>query len=440
MTCTSCARLIEWKVGQLAGIRSARVSVATDALHVDFDPARLDVDRIAACVRKAGFSVPGVGAPDGAAGLEGSGPARTRLVLGLVLTGPLIVYSMGRDLGLPALPNDRLLMLLAATIVQLVVGAPFYVRSWRSLRSGSSSMDVLVALGSTVAWGASAGVTLGLLPGSDVYFETGAAIVTFVTLGRFLEARVRGRASMALRALLDLSPVLARVVRDGVEVEVGAADVRVGETVVVRPGERAPVDGVVREGRSAFDESMVTGESRPVAKGPGDEVIGATVNRDGLVRVEATRIGADSALSRIVRLVEEAQARRAPTQRVADAVGRVFVPLVLAAALGTLCLWLFVARIDLPGALMNAVAVLIIACPCAIGLATPMAVLVGTSRGASRGILFRTGEALERIGEASVVVFDKTGTLTRGEPGLTDVVAARPGEESEVLRLAASAE
>ncbi len=440
MTCTSCARLIEWKVGQLAGVRSARVSVATDSLHVDFDPSRLDVARIAACVRKAGFGVPGVGAPDGAPGHEGSGPARTRLVLGLVLTGPLIVYSMGRDLGLPALQHDRLLMLLAATVIQLFVGAPFYVRSWRSLRSGASSMDVLVALGSTVAWGASAGVTLGLIPGSDVYFETGAAIVTFVTLGRFLEDRVRGRASEALRALLDLSPVLARIVRDGVEVEVGAADVRVGETVVVRPGERVPVDGLVREGRSAFDESMVTGESMPVAKGPGDEVIGATVNRDGLVRVEATRIGADSTLSRIVRLVEKAQARQAPTQKVADAVGRVFVPLVLAAALGTLCLWLFVARIDLPGALMNAVAVLIIACPCAIGLATPMAVLVGTSRGASRGILFRTGEALERIGEASVIVVDKTGTLTRGEPGLTDVVAARRGEEPEVLRLAASAE
>ncbi len=442
MTCTSCARLIEWKVGQLGGVRSARVSVATDSLHVDYDPSRLDVDGIAACVRRAGFGVPGVGPgePGDDGGTEGSGPATARLVLGLVLTGPLIVYSMGRDLGLPAFPHDRLVLLLVATVVQVVVGAPFYVRSWRSLRSGASSMDVLVALGSTVAWGASAGVTLGLLPGNDVYFETGAAIVTFVTLGRVLEARARGRASKALRALLDLNPVTARVVRDGVEVEVGVGDVRVGETVVVRPGERVPVDGLVREGRSAIDESMVTGESMPVAKGPGDEVIGATVNRDGLVRVEATRVGADSTLSRIVRLVEEAQARKAPTQRVADAVGRVFVPLVLAAALGTLLLWLFVARIDLPGALMNAVAVLIIACPCAIGLATPMAILVGTSRGASRGILFRTGEALEKVGEATVVVFDKTGTLTRGEPGLTDVVASSRGGESELLRLAASAE
>lgn len=442
MTCASCARLIEWKVGQLAGVRSARVSVATDALHVDFDASRVDVARIAACVRRAGFGTPGVGdgEGDGDPGLESSGPARARLVLGLVLTGPLIVYSMGRDLGLPAFPHDRLVLLLVATIVQLVVGAPFYVRSWRSLRAGSSSMDVLVSLGSTVAWGASAGVVLGVLPGSDVYFETGAAIVTFVALGRYLEARVRGRASMALRGLLDLSPVRARVVRDGVEVEVDAADVRVGETVVVRPGERVPVDGLVREGRSAFDESMVTGESMPVVKGPGVEVVGATVNRDGLVRVEATRVGADATLSRIVRLVEEAQARRAPIQKVADAVGRVFVPLVLASALGTLLLWLFVARIDVPGALMNAVAVLIIACPCAIGLATPMAVLVGTTRGASRGILFRTGEALERVGAATVVVLDKTGTLTRGEPGLTDVVAVRRGEEAEVLRLAASAE
>ena len=442
MTCTSCARLIEWKVARLEGVLSARVSVATDSLHVDFDASRLDVARIAACVRRAGFGTPGHGSDDsdGEPGLERTGPARNRLVLGLVLTGPLIVYSMGRDLGLPAFPHDRLVLLLAATIVQLVVGAPFYVRSWRSLRSGASSMDVLVALGSTVAWGASAGVVLGILPGSDVYFETGAAIVTFVTLGRFLEARVRGRASQALHALLDLRPVLARVVRGGVEVEVPSADVGAGETVVVRPGERVPVDGLIREGRSAFDESMVTGESMPVSKGPGEEVIGATVNRDGLVRFEATRVGADSTLSRIVRLVEDAQARKAPTQKVADAVGRVFVPVVLASALGTLLLWLLVARIDVPGALMNAVAVLIIACPCAIGLATPMAVLVGTTRGASRGILFRTGEALERVGAATVVVFDKTGTLTRGEPGLTDVVASRRGEEPEVLRLAASAE
>ncbi len=442
MTCASCARLIEWKVGRLEGVRRARVSVATDSLHVDFDASRLDAARIAACVRRAGFGTPGFGADDsdGDTRLEGSGPARTRLVLGLVLTGPLIVYSMGRDLGLPAFPHDQLVLLLAATIVQLVVGAPFYARSWRTLRSGSSSMDVLVALGSTIAWGASAGVTLGFFPGSGVYFETGAAIVTFVTLGRFLEARARGRASRALQGLLDLRPLQARVVRDGVEVEVASDEVGVGETVVVRPGERVPVDGLVREGRSSFDESMVTGESMPVSKGPGDEVIGATVNRDGLVRVEATRVGADSTLSRIVRLVEEAQARKAPIEKVADAVGRVFVPLVLAAALATLLLWLFVARIDVPGALMNAVAVLIIACPCAIGLATPMAVLVGTTRGASRGILFRTGEALERVGAATVVVFDKTGTLTRGEPGLTDVVASRPGEEPEVLRLAASAE
>jgi len=442
MTCASCARLIEWKVGRLEGVRSARVSVATDSLHVDFDASFLDAARIADCVRRTGFGTPGFGAdePDGDPGLGSSGPARTRLVLGLVLTGPLIVYSMGRDLGLPAFPHDRLVLLLAATIVQLVVGAPFYVRSWRSLRSGSAGMDVLVALGSTVAWGASAGVALGLLPGFGIYFETGAAIVTFVTLGRYLEARTRDRASRALHALLDLRPVLARVVRDGVEVETGSEDVRVGETVVVRPGERVPVDGVIREGRTAVDESMVTGESMPVAKGPGDEVIGATVNRDGLVRVAATRVGPDSTLSRIVRLVEEAQARKAPIGRVADAVGRVFVPLVLASALATLLLWLFVARIDVPGALMNAVAVLIIACPCAIGLATPMAVLVGTARGAARGILFRTGEALERVGAATVVVFDKTGTLTRGEPRLTDVLAARRGEESEVLRLAASAE
>ena len=440
MTCASCARLIEWKVERLDGVRSARVGIATETLHVDFDPARLETGRIVACVRRAGFGVAG---PEGDAASESDDATSTlprRLVLGIALTVPLVAYSMGRDLGLPDFPHDRLAMLVAATIVQFVVGAPFFARSWRSLRAGTSNMDVLVALGSTVAWGASVGVTLGLVPGSDVYFETGAAIVTLVTLGRFLEARARRKASAALRALFHLSPVTARVIRDGAEVEVGAEEVRVGETVVVRPGERVPVDGVIREGRSSFDESMVTGESMPVDRGPGDEVIGATVNADGLVRVEASRVGAESTLARIVRLVEDAQARKAPIQEVADEVGRWFVPLVLGSALATLLGWLFVARIDLPSALMNAVSVLIIACPCAIGLATPVAVLVGTARGASRGILFRTGAALERAGRATVVVLDKTGTLTRGEPRLTDVVACRAGEEREVLRLAASAE
>jgi Cu+-exporting ATPase len=438
MTCASCARLIEWKVGRLVGVRSARVGIATETLHVDFDPARLEAGRIVACVRRAGF---GIAATEGVTPSAAGAPVpASGLVFGMALTVPLVAYSMGRDLGLPAFPHDRVAMLVAATIVQLVVGAPFYTRSWRSLRAGTSNVDVLVALGSTVAWGASVGVTLGLVPGSDVYFETGAAIVTLVTLGRFLEARARRRASAALRALFDLSPVTARVVRDDAEVEVGVGEVRAGETVVVRPGERVPVDGIIREGRSSFDESMVTGESMPVTRGPGEAVIGATVNADGLVRVEATRVGAESTLARIVRLVEEAQARRAPIQEVADEVGRWFVPLVLGSALATFLGWLFVARIDLPGALMNAVAVLIIACPCAIGLATPVAVLVGTARGASRGILFRTGAALERAGRATVVVLDKTGTLTRGEPRLTDVIACRPGEEREVLRLSASAE
>ncbi len=434
MTCASCTRLVEGKVGALPGVFSASVNLVTETLHVDYDAGRVTERGIVAAVRRAGF---GTEAP-GPAGGPGS-PAGL-LVLGLALTVPLVVYSMARDFGLPAFPHDRLAMLAAATIVQLVVGGPFYVRAWRSLRARTSSMDVLVALGSSVAWGASAGVTLGLLPGPGVYFETGAAILTFVTLGRLLEARARGKASAALRALLELGPATARVIRDGSEVEERVEDVRVGDFVVVRPGERVPVDGVIREGRSAFDESMVTGESMPVCKGPGDEVIGATLNREGLVTFEASRVGPETALARIVRLVEEAQARKAPIQRIADEVGRHFVPIVLAASLATLLGWLFVARIDAPGALMNAVAVLIIACPCAIGLATPTAILVGTTRGAERGILFRTGEALERAGRATVVVLDKTGTLTRGEPEVTDVVAGRGHGEEDVLWLAASAE
>ncbi len=438
MTCSSCARLVESNVGSLPGVRSARVNLATETLHVELDPGRAGDGDVAAAVRRAGYRLGG-----GEDRLGGAGAERAQawpLAVGLALTVPLVVYSMARDLGLPALPHDRAAMLAASTLVQLVVGAPFYRRAFLALRAGTAGMDLLVVLGSTVAWGTSAGVAAGLVPGRDVYFETGAAIVTLVSLGRFLEARAKRRASEAVRALLDLRSPLARVVRAGVEEEVGVGGVGVGELVVVRPGERVPLDGTVEEGRSAVDESMLTGESRPAQKGPGDEAVGGTLNRDGLLRVRVSRVGADTALARIVRLVEEAQAGRAPIQRLADDVGRHFVPLVLLAALATFLGWVFVARIEAAGAALNAVAVLVAACPCAIGLATPMAILVGTARGASRGILFRSGEALEKAGQATVVVLDKTGTLTRGEPALTDVVAARAGDERLVLRLAASAE
>ncbi|MCJ7676335.1 MAG: copper-translocating P-type ATPase, partial [Anaerolineales bacterium] len=326
------------------------------------------------------------------------------------------------------------------------VGAQYYSGAFKALRNRSANMDVLIAMGSSAAYFYSLAILFGLIAG-HLYFETAAVIICLILLGKLLEARARGRTSEAIRRLLGLQAKTARVVREGVEQDVPVDDVRRGDVVLVRPGERIPVDGTVIDGRTAVDESMITGESLPAEKAPGDEVIGATLNKMGAIRFEATRVGKDTALAQIVRLVQEAQGSKAPIQRVADRVSSVFVPAVIAAALLTFAAWLLLAPPpagDTPAftrALINMVAVLVIACPCALGLATPTAVMVGTGKGATLGILFRSGEALERAGQLTTVVLDKTGTITRGEPVVTDVVATAPDwPEEAVLRLAASAE
>ena len=362
------------------------------------------------------------------------------LVAGLFLTLPLIAFSMARDFGWVGFHHDRFAMLVPATLVQFVLGWPFYVGAWRSLRAGGANMDVLVALGSSVAYFSSLAVTLGLAPGTGVYFETGAAIITLVRLGIFLEARARGRTGAALTALLHLQARTATVRRDGADTPVAVEAVAVGDLVVVRPGEKIPVDGIVTEGRSVLDESMITGESLPVSKGPGDTVIGATFNRTGCLRFRATKVGRDTVLAQIVQLVQTAQASRAPIQKLTDEIGRYFVPIVLVLALATFLGWSQVEGVRWSEALMNAVAVLVIACPCAIGLATPTALIVGMGRSAGLGVLFKNSEALERAGRATIVVFDKTGTITRGEPEVTAVLPAPGCSAAELLRLAASAE
>lgn len=362
------------------------------------------------------------------------------LVLGLFLTLPLVAFSMARDFGWIGFRHDLYAMLVPATLVQFVVGWPFYCGAWRSLRSGGSNMDVLVALGSSVAYFSSLAVTLGLAPGTNVYFETGAAIITLVRLGVFLEARARGRAYAALKALLGLQVRSATVRRAGAETRIDVEDIAVGDLVVVLPGERIPVDGLISEGHSVLDESMITGESLPVARGPGEEVIGATLNGCGRLEFRATKIGRDTVLAQIIRLVQEAQASRAPIQKLTDEIGRYFVPIVLLLAVGTFAGWSRVDGVSWSEALMNAVAVLVIACPCAIGLATPTAILVGMGRAAGLGVLFKNSEALERAGRATVVVLDKTGTITQGRPEVTDVLTAPGYTAAEILRLAASAE
>ena len=339
------------------------------------------------------------------------------------------------------------LMGAVATPVQFYVGWQYYVGAYKALRNRSANMDVLIAMGSSVAYFYSIIITLGIIPG-QVYFETAAVIITLIRLGKYLEARAKGRTSDAIKKLMGLRARTARVTRDGAELEVPVEEVAVGDLVLVRPGETIAVDGVVVEGRSSVDEAMLTGESLPVEKGPGDAVIGATLNKLGLLKFEATKVGRETALAQIIRLVEEAQGSKAPIQKLADQVSAIFVPAVLGVAALTFLAWFFLAPVNpavpqLTRALINMVAVLVIACPCAMGLATPTAVMVGTGRAAELGILFRTSEALERAGKVSVVVLDKTGTITKGQPAVTDIAVSEQApvySEEELLRLAASVE
>jgi P-type Cu+ transporter len=367
---------------------------------------------------------------------------------GVAFAGPLFVLSMARDFGLVGMwahaPWVNWLMLALATPVQLYVGWDYYVGGWKSLRNRAANMDVLVALGSSVAYAYSVVVTVALTlgttaAGDHVYFETAALIITLIKLGKLLEVRAKGETGEAIRELMALRPARARVVRSGVESEVPVDEVVVDDRIVVRPGERIPVDGVVVDGHSTIDESMLTGESMPVEKGPGDAVVGATINRTGSFTFRATRVGADTALAQVIRLVREAQGSKAPIQRLADRVSAVFVPVVIVIALGTFGAWWLWVDAGFTPALIRMVAVLVIACPCALGLATPTAVMVGTGRGARMGILFRSSEALEKARGVEVIVLDKTGTITRGEPAVHEVVAA-DGDEDRLLRLAASAE
>jgi Cu+-exporting ATPase len=449
------AQRLERALAAREGIETATVNLAVESVRVRYIPTLVSQEEIRAAVRAAGFE-PLEAASDVVDVEQQARQAeinrqRRLLTLGLSLTLPLFLLGMGRDLSL--VPHAighagwyNWVMFALATPVQFIVGAQYYSGAFKALRNRSANMDVLIAMGSSAAYFYSLAILFGLIAG-HLYFETAAVIICLILLGKLLEARARGRTSEAIRRLLGLQAKTARVVREGVEQDVPVEDVRRGDVVLVRPGERIPVDGTVIDGRTAVDESMITGESLPAEKAPGDEVIGATLNKMGAIRFEATRVGKDTALAQIVRLVQEAQGSKAPIQRVADRVSSVFVPAVIAAALLTFAAWLLLAPPpagDTPAftrALINMVAVLVIACPCALGLATPTAVMVGTGKGATLGILFRSGEALERAGQLTTVVLDKTGTITRGEPVVTDVVATPPDwPEEAVLRLAASAE
>ena len=478
MTCASCVRNVERAIQKQPGILSVNVNLATEKATVSYLPGAVRRGDLVKAVENAGYGVLDLSnaeAPEDAerAARQAEIDRQQRLVLiGALFTLPLFILSMARDLymasfagsdmsahilnGAMAGPNPALnwllwsgwpyIFFLLATPVQIIVGRQYIVGAYKAARNGSANMDTLIAMGSLAAYIYSLVVLLGITfgfadsVGGHVYFETAAVILTLITLGKLLEARAKGRTSEAIKKLMGLAPKTATLLRDGQEIEVAVDDVLAGDMLIVRPGERIPVDGMVIEGRSAVDESMLTGESLPVNKETGSEVIGATVNKQGRLVIEAQKVGAQTALAQIVRLVEQAQGSKAPIQRIADTVSGVFVPVVLVLATLTFISWLVIGQVGFTAAMVNAVAVLVIACPCALGLATPTAIMVGTGRGAEMGVLFKNSEALENAKRVQVVALDKTGTITRGEPAVTDIVPLNGMDAGELLRLAAAAE
>ncbi len=449
---------LEQALNELEGVISVSTNWVTGKTRVQYIPTILSQIDIRKQIKKVGFEALILGDQfedtEGLARAKETKEQKHLLFIGLLFTVPLFALSMSRDFGLLGSwshqPWVNWLMLILATPVQFYVGKQYYRGAIQSLRNGAANMDVLVALGSTAAYLYSLPVLFGWISG-HVYFETSAMIITLIKTGKYLESRAKGKTSQAIKKLMKLSPDNALIIRDGEEINIPVEEVQVGDIILVKPGEKIPVDGVVVDGYSAVDESMITGESLPVEKSIGDEVVGATLNKQGVLKFEATKIGRHTVLSQIIKLVEEAQGSKAPIQRIADRVSAIFVPAVVSIAFITYLIWQFAVP-SAPGpetsqfarAMLNAVAVLLIACPCAMGLATPTAVMVSSGRGASSGILYKSGEALERAGKITTVVLDKTGTITKGQPSLTDIrlVPTRSGDYSEdwILKIAASVE
>lgn len=450
------ARRVEKNLLTLEGVESAAVNLVTGKVQVKYIPTIISQMDIRRTIKSAGFDSLELGGnsedAEAAARQQEIIQQKKYLIVGLIFTIPLFILSMANDLGFTPMsishaPWMNWLMLALATPVQFYVGRQYYVGAYKSLRNGSANMDVLVALGTSAAYLYSLPVTFGLFSG-HVYFETAAVIITLIKLGKFLEARAKGKTSEAIKKLMGLHAKQALVVRDGQEISLPVEEVVVGDIVIVKPGEKIPVDGVVMDGSTSVDESMLTGESLPVEKSAGSQVIGATMNRLGMIRFEATRVGKETALAQIIRLVEEAQGSKAPIQKLVDQISAVFVPIVIGIALVTFGGWMLFGPPlainsdvnEFTRALIKMVAVLVIACPCAMGLATPTAVMVGTGKGAETGILLKSSEALERAGKVQVVVLDKTGTITKGQPSVTDIVTTGSINEAELLRLTASVE
>jgi Cu+-exporting ATPase len=456
MTCANCAASVERAIQKwVPGVTRVAVNFALETAHVEYIPTLATLEDVVGAVERAGY---GAIVPEALEGTEDAEQVARRreirnqtfkFLVGILFTVPLFCLSMGRDFGLLGAWSHGLwvnwLFLALATPVQFYTGWDYYIGGWKSLRNAGANMDVLVALGSSVAYFYSLAVLIGSaagpFPGHHVYFETSSVIITLIKLGKMLESRTKGRTGAAIRKLMDLQPKRATVLVDGKELEVPLSRVKADDVLLVRPGEGIPVDGVVLEGESAVDESMLTGEPLPVDKRPGAKVSAGTLNAQGLIRFQATRVGKDTAIARIIRMVREAQGSKTPIQALADRVAAVFVPGVIAIALATFLVWWIVGGEFVP-AMIRLVAVLVIACPCALGLATPTAIMAGIGLGAEHGMLFKNSEAVETATKLDAVILDKTGTLTVGRPGVDTVMLVDDslGDVNQLLRLAASVE
>ncbi len=461
MHCSSCAGLIERGLKKVPGVKTANVNFAAEKARVVFDNSLANTELLIAAVEKAGYKAKVTDASDPEADRrqrEAEIKAYGRkFSVSLLLSLPML-YFMLLDF-FSFLPGQEFLMskmgiisLILTIPVQFIIGAGFYKGMWSSLKMKTFNMDSLIAIGTSTAFFYSlwqlinyfvqTGSLIGLdgekIP--DLYFETAAFLITFVVLGKWLEAKTKGRTSDAIKKLMGLQAKTARVIRNGVTEDLPIEAVVAGDTIVVRPGEKIPVDGVLSKGQSSVDESMITGESIPVEKTVGTNVIGATMNKNGSFEYTATKVGSESTLAQIIRVVEEAQGSKAPIQAVADRISAYFVPIVIGLALLTFLVWYFLLGATLAFALMTFTSVIVIACPCALGLATPTAIMVGTGKGAEHGILIKGGEPLEAACKVKAVVFDKTGTLTKGKPEVTDVISAGISDEEEITSLAASME
>ncbi len=453
MTCAACANRVEKRLNKLDGVNKATVNFALESATVDFNPDEVNVNEMKSAITKLGYKLE-VKPDDQDAStdhrLQEIERQKKKFIISFILSFPLLWamvshFSFTSFIYLPDMLMNPWVQLALATPVQFIIGGQFYVGAYKALRNKSANMDVLVALGTSAAYFYSVYLSIQSIGSSehmtDLYVETSAVLITLIILGKLFEAKAKGRSSEAIKKLMGLQAKTATVVRDGTEIKILIEEVVAGDIVYVKPGEKIPVDGEIVEGKSAIDESMLTGESIPVDKSIGDVVIGSTINKNGFLKVKATKVGRDTALAQIIKVVEEAQGSKAPIQRVADQISGIFVPVVVVIAIITFAVWMiFVTPGDFGGALEKMIAVLVIACPCALGLATPTSIMAGSGRSAEYGILFKGGEHLEATHRLDTVILDKTGTVTNGKPVLTDVIVADGFNENELLRLVGAAE